>query len=134
MDTELELARDGEEFVARLAPSQASALYEALIYARHENATDAYLTVLLGAGRDVVDGLLTRLRDHGAEPLDVRFRPAELHVVLSALTNAATHFVSRQGLFSEEPFHIRLGYFRENFDALALAINNALYQLYETTS
>jgi hypothetical protein len=55
-------------------------------------------------------------------------------VVLSALTNAATHFVSRQGLFSEEPFRIRLGYFRENFDALALAINNALCELYETTS
>jgi hypothetical protein len=134
MDTDLELTRDGEEFVARLAPSQASALYKALIYARHENVTDAYLTVLLGAGRDVVDGLLARLRDHGGEPLDVRFQPTELHVALSALTNAATHFVSRQGLFSEEPFHIRLGFFRENFDALALAINNALYQFYETAS
>jgi hypothetical protein len=133
MNTELELTRDDEEFVARLTPSQASALYQVLIYARHENATDAYLTVLLGADRDVVDGLLARLRDHGTEPLDVRFRPTELHVALSALTNAATHFVSRQGLFSEEPFRIRLGYFRENFDALALAINNALYQLNETT-
>ncbi|MFJ9720935.1 hypothetical protein ACIRPQ_34210 [Streptomyces sp. NPDC101213] len=134
MDTEFELAQEGEELVVRLAPSQASALYEALVHARHENATDAYLTVLLGAGRDVVDGLLARLRDHGTEPSDVRFRLEELHVVLSALTNAATHFVSRQGLFSEEPFHIRLGHFRENFDALALAINNALYRLYETTS
>ncbi|GAA2308034.1 hypothetical protein GCM10010234_59760 [Streptomyces hawaiiensis] len=132
MRTEFELTRDGEDFVARLDPSQASALGEALNYARRGNAGDAYLRVLLGAGRDVVDGLVQRLRGPHTEPLDVRLRPEELHVVLSALTNAAAHFVSPDGRFPEEPFLIRLGFFRENFDALALAIVNAAYRAYET--
>ncbi|MER7569655.1 hypothetical protein ACGFWE_39605 [Streptomyces sp. NPDC048523] len=132
MRTELELSRDGDDFVARLDASQASALQEALSYARCDHATDAYLSVLLGVGRDVVDGIVARLSGPQTEPFEVRFRPQELHVVLSALTNAATHFVSSEGLFSQEAFLVRLGFYRENFDALALAIGNAAYRAYET--
>ncbi|MCT9109364.1 hypothetical protein ACFWD7_30545 [Streptomyces mirabilis] len=132
MRTELDLSRDGEDFVARLDPSQVRALQEALSYARRDHAEHAYLTVLLGAGRDVVDGIVARLSGPHTEPFDVRFRPEELHVVLSALTNAATHFVSSEGLFSQEAFLVRLGFYRENFDALALAIGNAAYRAYET--
>ncbi|MFF7311442.1 hypothetical protein [Streptomyces sp. NPDC008137] len=131
MRTEFELTRDGEDFVARLDPSQARALDEALSYARRADATDAYLRVLLGAGREVVDGLVQRLRGPHSQPFEVRLRPEELHVVLSALTNAAAHFVSAEGRFSQEPFLIRLGFYRENFDALALAIVNAAYRAYE---
>jgi hypothetical protein len=130
--TKLDLSRDGRDFVARLDPSQASALQEALRYARHGHATDAYLSVLLGADRDMVDGIMARLSRPHTEPFDVRFRPEELHVVLSALTNAATHFVSSEGLFSQEAFLVRLGFYRENFDALAQAIGDAAYRAYET--
>ncbi|MDN0197240.1 hypothetical protein [Streptomyces sp. S.PNR 29] len=131
MRTEFELTREGDDFVARLDPAQANALHEALSYARRGDATDAYLKVLLGADRGVVDGLVQRLSGPRTEPLDVRLRPEELHVVLSALTNAAAHFVTADGLFSQEPFLIRLGFYRENFDALALAIVNAAYRAYE---
>ncbi|GGY16124.1 hypothetical protein [Streptomyces djakartensis] len=131
MRTEFELTRDGDDFVARLDPSQVSALEEALSYARRGDASDAYLRVLLGVGRDVVDGLVHRLRGPHTEPLDIRLRPEELHAALSALTNAAAHFVSADGRFSQEPFLIRLGFYRENFDALALAIVNAAYRAYE---
>jgi hypothetical protein len=34
-------------------------------------------------------------------------------------------FVSREGAFLQEPFHIRLGFYRENFDALARCIVEA---------
>ncbi|WP_329597318.1 hypothetical protein OIE43_13030 [Streptomyces pseudovenezuelae] len=132
MRTELDLSRDGRDFVVRLDPSQASALQEALSYASRDHVTDAYLGVLLGAGRDVVDGIVARLSGTHTEPFDVRFRPEEVHVVLSALTNAATHFVSSEGLFSQEAFLVRMGFYRENFDALALAIGNAAYRAYET--
>lgn len=131
MRTEVDLTRDGVDFVARLDPSQASVLHEALSYVRRGDATDAYLTVLLGAGREVVDGILERLRGPRPGPFEVRFRPEELHVVLSALTTAAAHFVSREGLFSQEAFVIRLGLFRQNVDALASAIVNAAHRAYE---
>lgn len=125
-------SESGTSFGARLLPSEAGVLYEALSYYRWTDATAAYLTLLLGAGRDVVDGLLARLVGPHAGPFDVRFRPDELHVLLSALANAATHFVRAGGQFHQEPFHIRLGHFRQEFDALALAINNAAYTAYQT--
>ncbi|MFE2513818.1 hypothetical protein [Streptomyces mirabilis] len=43
----------------------------------------------------------------------------------SALTTVPTMFVSREGAFLQEPFHIRLGFYRENFDALAYGIAEA---------
>jgi hypothetical protein len=131
MRTVTDLTRDGDDFVARLDPSQASTLYEALSYVRRGDVPDAYLTVLLGADRDVVDGILERLRGPRPGPFEVRFRPEELHVVLSALTTTPAHFVSRTGLFSQEAFVVRLGLYRENVDALASAIVNAAHRAYE---
>lgn len=120
-------------FSARLQPSEAALLYEALIYpGTGTEADDAYLTLLLGAGRDVVDDLLARLLGPHAGPFDIRFRPDELHVLLCALTNAPTHFVQAGGEFCQESFHIRLGHLRQEFDALALTINNAAYTAYMT--
>lgn len=43
-------------------------------------------------------------------------------LVHSALTAAPTMFLVRDGAFLQEPFHIRLGFYRENLDALAHAI------------
>lgn len=43
-------------------------------------------------------------------------------MVHSALTAAPTMFLERGGLFAEEPFNIRLGFYRENFYALASAV------------
>jgi hypothetical protein len=63
------------------------------------------------------------------ESRDIRFRAEELHVVHSALTTIATMFVSREGAFLQEPFHIRLGFYRENFDALAYGMAEAVSEV-----
>jgi hypothetical protein len=127
-----DVSGSGASFSAQLLPSEARALHEALSYCARTEADDAYLNLLLGAGQDVVDALLTRLCGPHAGPFDIRLRPDELHMLLCALTNAATHFVQAGGEFCQESFHIRLGHFRQDFDALALAINNAAYVAYET--
>ncbi|WP_329374304.1 hypothetical protein [Streptomyces sp. NBC_01483] len=125
MRTRLKLTRDGEAFVARLTPSQRAAMREALSYLRRPDASDLTLTLLLGTGRETVDALIERLAGGHTESRDIRFRAEELHAVHSALTTAPTMFVSREGAFLQEPFHIRLGFYRENFDALANGIFQA---------
>ncbi|MEU8587919.1 hypothetical protein AB0C59_13120 [Streptomyces sp. NPDC048664] len=132
MRTGLELKADGDGFAARLSPHAAGALREALSYA--QASSDASLAVLLGSGRAVVEGLLERLRGPHTQPLELRCTPEELHTLLSALTHAPTQFVSPDGLFFQEPFAIRLGFFRENFDALARAISNAVFHAFEVRS
>ncbi|QIY72697.1 hypothetical protein HEP84_29730 [Streptomyces sp. RLB1-33] len=125
MRTRIRLVRDGDAFVARLTPSQRAAMYEALSYLRHRDVSDLTLTVLLGTGRETVDALIERLTGGPTESRDIRLRAEELHAVHSALTAAPTMFVSRDGAFIQEPFHIRLGFYRENFDALANGIVEA---------
>jgi hypothetical protein len=121
----LRLTRDGDAFVARLTPSQTMAMHEALIYLRHRDDSDLALTLQLGIGRETVDALIERLSGGHTESRDIRFRAEELHAVHSALTTAPTRFVSREGAFVQEPFHIQLGFYRENFDALARGIVEA---------
>jgi hypothetical protein len=123
--TRLKLTRDGDAFIARLAPSQASAMYEALSCLRGRDRGDTELTLLVGAGREAVDALVERLAGRHTESRDFRLTLEELHMVHSALTAAPTMFITREGLFAEEPFHIRLGFYRENFDALACAVVRA---------
>ncbi|MGW1501379.1 hypothetical protein ACWCQW_22875 [Streptomyces mirabilis] len=125
MRTRLRLTRDGDAFVARLAPSQTAAMREALIYLRHRDDSDLALTLQLGIGRETVDALIERLSGGHTESHDIRFHTEELHAVHSALTTAPTNFVSREGAFTQEPFHIQLGFHRENFDALARGIVEA---------
>ncbi|MGC9544249.1 hypothetical protein [Streptomyces sp. UG1] len=121
----MKLTRDGDAFIARLAPSQVSAMYEALSYLRHRDPSDTELTLLVGAGREAVDALLERLSGRHTKSRDFRLTIEELHMVHSALTAAPTMFLTRGGGFVEEPFHIRLGFYRENFDVLALALTQA---------
>lgn len=86
MRTRLRLTRDGDAFVARLAPSQTAAMREALIYLRHRDDSDLTLTLQLGTGRETVDALIERLSGGHTESRDIRFRAEELHAVHSALT------------------------------------------------
>ncbi|KAB1144528.1 hypothetical protein F7R91_22255 [Streptomyces luteolifulvus] len=125
MRTQVKLAREGDGLLATLAPSQASAMYEALSHLRERDFSDAELTLLVGARREAVDVLLDRLAGPHTESRDFRFAPEELHMVHSALTAVPTMFLVRGGAFTEEPFHIRVGFYRENFDALANAIVQA---------
>ena len=128
MRTQLKVTRDGDAFVARLAPSQLSAMYEALSYLAERDSADAGLPVLVGADRGAVDAVLERLIGPYKELRDVRLTTEELHMVHSALTAAPTMFLVRDGVFAEEPFHIRLGFYRETFDVLAHALAQAAVQ------
>ncbi|MFH9590490.1 hypothetical protein ACH4MW_36690 [Streptomyces luteogriseus] len=125
MRTQLKVTRDGDAFIVRLAPSQASAMYEALSCLRGRDRGDTELTLLVGAGREAVDALLERLAGPHKESRDFRLALEELHVLHSALCATPTLFLERSGLFAEEPFNIRLGFYRENFDALAHAVVRA---------
>ncbi|MFE2470246.1 hypothetical protein [Streptomyces mirabilis] len=125
MRTRFRLTRDGDGFVARLTPAQAAAMREALSHVRHRDVGDLTLRLRLGTGRETVDALIERLSGGLTESHDIRFDTEELHAVHSALTTAPTMFVSREGAFLQEPFHIRLGFYRENFDALAYGIAEA---------
>ncbi|MEU0170695.1 hypothetical protein ABZ214_35480 [Streptomyces iakyrus] len=125
MRTQLKLTRDGDAFIARLAPSQVAAMYEALSYLRGRDRGDTELILLVGAGREAVDALLERLAGPHKESRDFRLALEELHVLHSALCATPTLFLERSGLFAEEPFNIRLGFYRENFDALAQAVVRA---------
>lgn len=126
MRTQLKVTRDGDAFIARLAPRQATAMYEALSLLREQDYGDTELTLLVGAGREAADALLERLGRPHTESRDFRLTLAELHMAHSALTAAPTMFLERGGLFAEEPFNIRLGFYRENFDALASAVARAV--------
>ncbi|WP_159391182.1 hypothetical protein [Streptomyces viridochromogenes] len=126
MRTQLKLTRDGDAFLARLTPRQASAMYEALSYLSERDSGDTELTLLVGAGREAVDALVARLAGRHTESRDFHLTLAELHMAHSALTAAPAMFVERGGLFAEEPFHIRFGFYRENFHALAFAVVRAV--------
>jgi hypothetical protein len=124
--TQLKLTRDGDAFIARLTPRQAAAMYEALSCLRERDRGDTELTLLVGAGREAVDALVERLAGRHTESRDFRLTMEELHMVHSALTATPTLFLERSGLFAEEPFNIRLGFYRENFYALAHAVLQAV--------
>ncbi|SFF43856.1 hypothetical protein [Streptomyces mirabilis] len=129
MRTRFKLARDEDGFVARLTPAQTAAMREALSHVRHRDVSDLTLRLRLGTDRETVDALIERLAGGHTESRDIRFRAEELHAVHSALTTAPTMFVSREGAFLQEPFHIRLGFYRENFDALAYGIAEAVSEV-----
>ncbi|MFI7140534.1 hypothetical protein ACIBQ5_23165 [Streptomyces massasporeus] len=126
MRTQLKPTRDGEAFIVRLAPRQVAAMYEALSHLSEQDYGDTELTLLVGAGREAVDALVERLAGRQTESRDFRLTMEELHMVHSALTTAPVLFVERGGVFAEEPFHIRLGFYRENFYALARAVLQAV--------
>ncbi|GGW47510.1 hypothetical protein CP966_25155 [Streptomyces galilaeus] len=118
----MKMTRDGDVFIARLTPRQVSAMYEALSYLSQQDYGDTQLTLLVGAGRETVDALVERLAVRHTESSDFRLTMEELHMVHSALTAVPLNFTGREGAFLEEPFNIRLGFYRENFDALAYAV------------
>ncbi|MFJ7019390.1 hypothetical protein ACIQUW_13665 [Streptomyces sp. NPDC101117] len=128
MRIQVRMTRDGDAFIARFAPRQVSAMYEALSHLRGHDYGDTELTLLTGAGREAVDALVERLAGRHTESRDFRLTVEELHMVHSALTAVPTRFVERGGLFAQEPFHIRTGFYRENFDALASALVQAVRQ------
>ncbi|MCZ4119988.1 hypothetical protein [Streptomyces sp. H39-S7] len=126
MRTRISLTREGEAYRVRLTWPQSDAMVNALALLAEQYFSDAALTVQLGMGRDGVGVLVDKLAgDHRTTReyvLDLR----ELHAVHAALTAAATMFLISSTYFSAENFHVKLGFHRENLDALALSLVQAL--------
>ncbi|MEU5308896.1 hypothetical protein [Streptomyces sp. NPDC021562] len=125
MRARLRLTREGDAFVARVTPAQAEAFHRALTFLRARVPGDAALVVRLGAGPATVDALAGRFAHRPETSFELRLSLAELHVLHSAMTASAVVLLER-GMFSEEAFHRELAFYRENFDALAQGIAEAV--------
>ncbi|MGZ9935097.1 hypothetical protein ACXNSR_35080 [Streptomyces sp. NC-S4] len=125
MRRQIRLIRDGDGFTARIAPSQAEAMREALELMAGREFTEEARLIQLGADREGLVRLRTRLLVVRDRTTDVRLAAHDLHVLHGALTACATMFLDGHIPFSEEAFYRRTGFFRENFDGLALGIVEA---------
>ncbi|WP_256104087.1 hypothetical protein [Streptomyces sp. ODS05-4] len=128
MRAQVRVTPDGDDFIVRLASSQALVAGSVLEALRSASRTDAALMVRVGFGHAEVEALIRRLRALRGAPEDLRLRPEELHALHSALLAAPTLFLVKGRHFSEEPFHNMVGVFRENVDALALHLAEAAEQ------
>ncbi|MFI1420013.1 hypothetical protein ACH4VX_18905 [Streptomyces sp. NPDC020731] len=125
MRTRIKLTRAGEAFRGRLTATQTDLMCEALRTLDGWASTDEALVVQLGAGREEVRRLCDRLQGDHRTSREFTLTTRELHVVHAAITATAPMFLSNRG-FSEEGFYNRTGFFRENFDAMASNIVNAV--------
>ncbi|MCY0951501.1 hypothetical protein [Streptomyces sp. H27-S2] len=125
MRTTIRLTADGTAFRGRLTPSQADAMVEALQLLRSRDFSDTAIVMQLNADRAEIGRLIERLAGDHETSRDYTLNLHDLHVIHAALTAVATTFISDRG-FSEEGFHVRTSFFRENFDALALSLVQAV--------
>ncbi|MFJ9720936.1 hypothetical protein ACIRPQ_34215 [Streptomyces sp. NPDC101213] len=128
MRTRIRLTRDGEAFLTRLTPAQAEACHQALafLYDRIPGATAR--AVQLGTNPKAVDSLTERLAGEHRQSFELRLTLDELHILHSALTATAVMLLEH-GAFSHEKFHRRTAFYRENFDALARGIVEAVTEV-----
>lgn len=126
MRAQVRVALEGEDYVVSLASSQAAAISSALEVLRGRDSGDEVLALWPGAGRAEVEELIGRVRARREASGELRLRLEELHVIHSALTTVATAFLVRGRHVSEEPFHIAVGFFREDVDALAAHLAQAV--------
>ncbi|MFD3624590.1 hypothetical protein [Streptomyces sp. NPDC058698] len=125
MRTRIKLTRDGEAFHGRLTATQTSLMGKALGILDDWASTDEALVVQLGADHEEVRRLYDRLQGDHRTSREFTLTARELHVIHAALTAIAPMFLSNRG-FSEEGFYNRTSFFRENFDAMASSIVNAV--------
>ncbi|GHA84503.1 hypothetical protein ACIQRS_30445 [Streptomyces termitum] len=125
MRTRIKLTRAGEAFQGRLTAAQTDLMCEALRTLDGWASTDEALAVQLGADREEVDRLYDRLKGDHTTTREFTLTSRELHVIHAALTAVAPMFRTNGG-FSEEAFYDRIGFFRENADAMASSIVSAV--------
>ncbi|MFE2281464.1 hypothetical protein ACFXAE_30380 [Streptomyces sp. NPDC059454] len=125
MRTRIKPTGVGEAFQGRLTATQTDLMREALSALDGWASTDEALVVQLGADREEVGRLRDRLKGDHRTSREFTLTARELHVIHAALTAVAPMFLTSGG-FSEEGFHNRTGFFRENFDAMASSIVSAV--------
>lgn len=100
-------------------------MVEALQLLRSRDFSETAILMQLNADRAEIGRLIEKLAGDHETSRDYTLDLHELHVIHGALTAVATTFISNGG-FSEEGFHMRTGFYRENFDALALSLVQAV--------
>lgn len=126
MRTRISLTRDGDAYRVRLTWPQADAMVGALTLLAEQHFSDAAVALQLGMDRDEVATLVDKLAGDHRTTREYVLDPRELHAVHAALTAAATMFLVSSTYFSAENFHVKLSFHRENFDALALSLVQAV--------
>ncbi|WP_019545736.1 hypothetical protein [Streptomyces sulphureus] len=118
--------QDDGHFAVTLSPAQASVMEECLRLVTEGSARDEVVRFTVGSPSEEVPAVIAKARrvsqaNHRAEHV---FTLAQLHVIYASLTSAVTEFVS------DEDFHQRTGWYRENVIALASALSRSVRDLF----
>lgn len=114
--TRVDMVRDGETFRLTLKPQQRDLLESVLLFMAGRDEPESIMMVWTGAsGQSLAD-----LRSRAVGGRSFTLSLGELHVVHATLLAIKSLFVS------EEDFHVKIGFFRENIDELARNLIGAL--------
>ncbi|MEU5611207.1 hypothetical protein ACI2L4_15000 [Streptomyces sparsogenes] len=105
----------------KLTPAQAALIRECLLMAIEAGSGDAMVQLCTGSPKGDVENIRTevaRVPDNVSGSCTFTFR--QLHSLYASITHAVV------ALPSEEDFHIRTGFYRENAIALANCISAAV--------
>ncbi|XVV05980.1 hypothetical protein ACQPW3_11570 [Actinosynnema sp. CA-248983] len=119
MITSVRVARVEDGILVRFRAPQDVLVREVVQYFHNMRESDESLRVLVGCDRAGAAAIIGKVHRDG----DVVFTLDELHVVHSALVGIARQFTS------EESFHIRIGFYRENALDLAHGLLTSLQRV-----
>lgn len=115
---------DAESVSLKLTPAQAALIRECLLLVIESGSGDAVAQLCTGSLKSEVENIRTevaRVPDNMSG--SCIFTSRQLHSIYASITNAVV------ALPSEEDFHIRTGFYRENGIALANCISAAIRDL-----
>lgn len=120
----IEKQLDGH-FSMTLGPAQASVIDECLRLVAGAGARDDVVRFILGSPGEEVAGVTeeTRRGSQANHREDYVFTLGQLHAIYAALTSTVTEFVS------DEDFHQRTGWYRENVITLAREMSRSMRDL-----
>ncbi len=115
------MARVGDAYRPSFTPPQKLAITEILALVRDLRLPEAAIVLQVACSAAQLDELARKLQAEDAE-----LSLPEMHVVLAALAVAPLAFPA-----SEEAFHTRIGFFRENVAELARSLISAVARLHD---
>lgn len=116
----------GDEVAIRLTPAQNDLIGECLLLAA-ELSCPADISLYIGASPEEIKEVRSRLGGAQDRTTESVFSIRQLHIVYATLGHALI------ALPSGEEFHIRIGFYRENAQGLALALGYAFRESRSST-
>ena len=116
---------DGGRFTVRMSPGQCALISECLDLASNGAGPQDLVWFRVGSSRETVAALAEEVRagSSAEHSQDSSFDVRQLHLIYACLTRAVTEFVS------DEDFHQRTGWYRENAAALARGMERSLREI-----